>query len=72
MPGSSPGTPHRAALRSADTERLTHLTEAEARLLVLLAERLLTVRLLAEPATPRLLAPHALLALLEQRHDGVR
>jgi hypothetical protein len=70
------GTPHRAALRSADTERLTHLTEAG--LLVLLAERLLAVRLLvllAEPAAPlllTLLALLALLALLQQSHDRGR
>jgi hypothetical protein len=68
------GTPHRAALRSADTERLAHLAETEARLLVLLAERLLAVRLLrllAEPTAPLLLALLTLLTLLEQRqHRG--
>ncbi|MET7729369.1 hypothetical protein, partial [Streptomyces mirabilis] len=65
--------PHHAAQGSADTVRLAHLAEAEARLLVLL-ERL-TERLLAEPATPlllALLAVLALLALLEQRHDRGR
>ncbi|GCB47871.1 hypothetical protein SNL152K_5184 [Streptomyces sp. NL15-2K] len=54
--------------RSADTERLAHLAEAEAGLLVLLAERLLAaVRLLthlAEPAAPRLLTLLAAVRLL--------
>ncbi|MFD9511639.1 hypothetical protein [Streptomyces mirabilis] len=81
-PETAPGTPHHAAQGSADTVRLAHLAEAEARLLVLL-ERL-AERLLAEPATPLLLALLALLALLplvallavlallEQRHDRGR
>ncbi|MGW3980417.1 hypothetical protein, partial [Streptomyces mirabilis] len=75
-PETAPGTPHHAAQGSADTVRLAHLAEAEARLLVLL-ERL-TERLLAEPTTPLLLALRALLAvlallaLLEQRHDRGR
>jgi hypothetical protein len=52
---------------SADTEGLTHLTESEARLLALLAERRL-----AEAAAPRLLALLTLLALLHQRQDRGR
>ncbi|EKX65493.1 hypothetical protein STRIP9103_08138 [Streptomyces ipomoeae 91-03] len=54
---------------SADAEGLTtHLTEPG---LLVLRERL-AERLLAVPATPRLLALQALLlALLEQRHDRV-
>ncbi|MFE4448134.1 hypothetical protein [Streptomyces sp. NPDC056820] len=79
-PGIAPGhTAQRGRLRSADAEGLAHLPEAEAGLLVLLrvrlavrlllTERLLTERRLAEAATPLLLT---LLALLEQRHDRGR
>jgi hypothetical protein len=76
-PGTAPGTPHRAARASADTEGLLP-HHAEAGLLVLLVR---LVRLLAEPAAP-LLALLALLALLtllallalllDQRHDRGR
>jgi len=86
VPGNHPG--HTASRRpgSADTEGLTHLAVAEARLLVL--RELLAERLLAEPAAVlrlALLTELALLrlallrlalltelALLQQRHDRGR
>ncbi|MDX3761578.1 hypothetical protein [Streptomyces sp. AK02-04a] len=73
-PGNHSGAHRTARLESADAEGLTHLTEADAGLLVLLRVRL-AERLLAKATAPRLLTLQAMLtrlALLDQSQDRGR